>query len=133
DQLSALSRQDYTGAGELVVADNGSNDGSHAIVANWSTRLRNLRVVDASQRRGCAAADNIGAAAARGSALVFCDQDDVVQPGWLAAMAEALHSHDLVAGRNEFGMLDDGAPPVSVRPVRTRRRTTRPTRDFYGF
>ena len=33
---------------------------------------------------------NVGAAAARGEALAFCDADDEVGQGWVAAMGEAL-------------------------------------------
>jgi GT2 family glycosyltransferase len=134
EQLTALWRQQYTGCWELVIADNGSHDGSQQIASSWAGRLENLRVIDASERSGGAAADNIGAGAARGSALVFCDQDDVVQPGWLAAMAEALRTHDLVAGRNEFGTLT-AAPFVARSPVgqRPRRRSHNGASDFYGF
>jgi GT2 family glycosyltransferase len=34
-----------------------------------------------------------------GEALLFCDADDQVAPGWLAAMGRALVEHDFVAGR----------------------------------
>jgi GT2 family glycosyltransferase len=135
EQLTALCRQQYAGCWELVIADNGSHDGSRQIAASWAERLRNVRVIDASEMRGAAAADNIGARAARGSALVFCDQDDAVQPGWLAAMAEALSRYDLVAGRNDFATLNAAKPFVPHDPAGqySRRRSRKGASDFYGF
>ena len=129
-QLASLAAQDYDGAWELVIADNGSEDASLDIARAWSERLPGLRIVDAADRRGCAAADNIGAAAARGSVIAFCDQDDVVQPGWLASMASALEAHDLVVGANDFAILDAGA---STDERQVRRRGDQPSRDFYDF
>jgi glycosyltransferase involved in cell wall biosynthesis len=108
-QLDALAHQTYLGAWELVVADNGSTDGSVALVEGWRDRLPHLRVVDASTRRGAAAARNLGARAAGGDALAFCDADDVVAPGWLAALAGALEGHDFVAGRCDHETLNPGA------------------------
>ena len=97
-QLDALAGQDCRHPWELVVADNGSGDGGPDLVGRWRDRIPGLRVVDASARRGAAAARNLGAAAARGDALAFCDADDVVAPGWLEALAGALERHELVAG-----------------------------------
>ena len=87
DQLAALARQSGDADWELVVADNGSTDGTVAVVENWVDRLP-LRVVDASVRRGPAAARNTGAGATTGDVLAFTDADDVVQPGWLHAVAD---------------------------------------------
>jgi GT2 family glycosyltransferase len=109
EQLAALAGQAYPGAWELVVADNGSTDGGAAMVERWSDRIPGLQVVDASARRGAAAARNAGARAAAGDGLVFCDADDVVAPGWLAAMAETLQGHDFVAGACDHEMLNPGA------------------------
>ena len=71
-QLSSLASQDYDGEWELVIADNGSEDASLENRGEWCDRLPMLRIVDAAARRGCAAADNIGAfAAARVRARVL--------------------------------------------------------------
>jgi glycosyltransferase involved in cell wall biosynthesis len=107
-QLQALAGQTYTGAWELVVADNGSTDASLDVVERWRERLPALRVVDASDRGGAAAARNLGAELARGDAIAFCDADDVVAPGWLAALSGALQHHDLVAGSHEHDALNPG-------------------------
>lgn len=105
-QLEALANQDWSGPWEVIVSDNGSTDGSMAIVEQYQERLPNLRVVDASDRPGGAHARNVGARAATGDALAFCDADDEVAPGWVAAMVEALSTHDFVAGRLESEKLN---------------------------
>jgi glycosyltransferase involved in cell wall biosynthesis len=96
-QLNALASQDYSGDWYVIVADNGSGDGTIAIASAWENRLP-LRVVDASIRRGCAAARNIGVDESDADAFLFCDGDDIVDPGWLSAHAASLESSDLSAG-----------------------------------
>lgn len=98
-QLEALTGQSWSGEWEVIVADNGSTDGSREVVESFRGRLPGLRVVDASDRRGQAHARNVGAAAATGDAFLFCDADDEVAPGWLAALGLALSEHDFVACR----------------------------------
>jgi GT2 family glycosyltransferase len=105
-QLAALAGQDWPGPCEVIVADNGSTDGSPEIAAGFRPRLPGLRLIDASDRRGQAHARNAGALAASGDALLFCDADDEVAPGWLAAMSEALAEDDFVASRYDTGKLN---------------------------
>jgi glycosyltransferase involved in cell wall biosynthesis len=102
DQLDAIAHQRFDGEFEVIVADNGSTDGTRALVEKWHDRLPGLRVVDASARPGSPSARNVGVRAAAGSGLAFCDADDVVADGWLAALAEGLESAPFVAGWCEF-------------------------------
>jgi GT2 family glycosyltransferase len=106
EQLEALAAQRFDGAWEVIVADNGSTDGSQALAESFRGRLPGLRVVDASDRRGQAHARNAGARAAAGEWLVFCDCDDVVGEGYLAAMARALSEHPFVAPRFDTARLN---------------------------
>lgn len=107
DQLESLANQYWSEPWEIIVADNGSTDGTLAIFEQYKERLPNLRIVDASDRPGAAHARNVGALAAMGAALAFCDADDVVAPGWVMAMGEALAEHDFVAGRLDPNKLNE--------------------------
>lgn len=106
-QLEALAAQDMSQPWELVVADNGSRDETAAIVERYRDRLPELRVVDASDRRGQAHALNVGVAEARGAAVLFCDADDEVASGWLGAMSDALREHEFVASRGDATQLNE--------------------------
>ena len=119
-QLRALAAQQIGVDWEVVVADNGSDDGTRSCVMRWSERNSRIHLVDASARRGEAAARNIGVRAARGHLLAFCDADDVVRPGWLASMSAALADTDLVAGMFDFSALD-GEPKSVPVPAATRQ------------
>jgi len=118
DQLRALAAQELPGRYEVVVADNGSNDGSIQLVEQWSARDDRIRLVDASAQPGPSVARNVGARSARAALLAFCDADDVVAPGWLAAAVDALSGSDLVAGAFDFGVLQ-GRPPSPPTPAAT--------------
>jgi glycosyltransferase involved in cell wall biosynthesis len=123
-QLAALAEQDYDGRWEVVVVDNGSTDGTIGVVERWRDRVPALRVVDASERTGPGYARNVGAEAAHGDFLVYCDADDMASPQWLTAMATAAVDHDVVGGPLDDRRLNDAvtrqwrpAPPVDELPV----------------
>lgn len=98
-QMRALADQEYDGEWELVVLDNRSTDDSMEVVAREGGAIPRLRTVDASAAVGAAAVRNRGIELAHGRKIVFCDADDVVAPGWLAAMSRALDVHDAAVGR----------------------------------
>lgn len=105
-QLEALARQQWHDW-EVIVADNGSTDGSRRVVERFRGRLPGLKWIDASQRRGAGYARNLAVRHASGEALLFCDADDEVADGWLTAMGRALQEHDFVASRLEPTKLSD--------------------------
>lgn len=119
-QLESLAAQTYEGAWEIVVVDNGSTDGTAGVARSFRERLPQLRVVDASQRKGLNYARNAGAAAARGDFLAYCDADDEGAPGWLSAVTDAAQHYDIVGGR-----IDD----VALNPGPNRSWRLSPTTD----
>jgi glycosyltransferase involved in cell wall biosynthesis len=117
EQLAALCAQECSEPWEIVVADNGSADGTVEVVRSWVPRCARLRVVDASGQAGPAAARNVGARAAVGELLAFCDADDVVGPGWLGAIVQSLTSADVVGGVFDMTSLNGGGPGRPSRPA----------------
>jgi GT2 family glycosyltransferase len=107
EQLEALAAQAIAQPWEVIVTDNGSRDGSRELVMSYSKRFPHFKLVDAPDRPGLSYVRNIGAAAARGRSLAFCDQDDRVAAGWLETMATSLRAHELVAGRLEHDILNE--------------------------
>ncbi len=106
-QLEALAQQHWCEPWEVIVSNNGSTDETLAIVEQYQEKLPNLRIVDSSDQPGAAHARNIGASAAAGVVLAFCDADDEVAPGWVAAMGEALSKYDFVACKREYNKLNE--------------------------
>jgi GT2 family glycosyltransferase len=121
-QLEALAAQEFDGDWEVVVADNGSVDNTVAVVKGFDDRLPGLRVVDAAGRPGQAYAINEGARAALGRSILLLDADDLVAPGYVAAMAEALEDSVFVASRLDCESLNapwlwTSRPPTQVDGV----------------
>lgn len=108
-QLAALCGQSYEGDWEVIVADNGSSDNTAEVIRSWTGRIPRLQVVCAAGIRGPGAARNAGARSATGENLAFCDADDRVAPGWLAACERALADADVVAGATDITTLAE--PP----------------------
>jgi len=129
EQLEALKAQEYDGDWEIVVVNNCSTDGTADLVQDYQRLMPNLYLVHALARQNASYyARNVGVQAARGEALLFCDADDVVAPGWLRALAEAFEKHDLVAGAVKVDTLNQSAP---WRPLGLN--VERPVLDFLPF
>lgn len=93
-------------AGEVIVADNGSTDGSQKIARDLGAR-----VIDV-ERKGYGAALMGGIAAARGTYVVMGDSDDSYDFSRLELFLERLRAGDeLVMGNRFQGGITPGAMP----------------------
>lgn len=106
-QLDALCLQECSESWEVILSDNGSTDGSREIAQQYYNRLPNLKIVDSSKKKGPAYARNRGVEASIGEFLLFCDADDEIAPGWIAAMTKGVEAYDFVACRFETIKLND--------------------------
>ncbi|CAD6523698.1 glycosyltransferase family 2 protein [Paraburkholderia sabiae] len=80
-------------AAQIVVIDDGSQDASRDIAAQFAQRYPHIELLGMPQNGGAARARNWGAMHARHPLLAFIDADDEYLPGALAAAAQFLHDH----------------------------------------
>src|SRR3954447_2536983 len=119
--------------GEVVIADNGSTDGSQEIA-----RAHGARVVDV-ERKGYGSALQGGIAAARGRFIIMGDADDSYDFAAAFPIIERMREgYDLVMGNRFAGGIRDGAMPPLHRylgnPVLSgigRLFFRSPVRDFH--
>lgn len=84
--IEAQAFDDY----EVVLVDDGSTDGSPTIEREFARGARPRVVLRAQENAGPYAARETGIAAATGRYVMFCDADDVLLPGCLERVYEAL-------------------------------------------
>jgi len=93
-------------AGEVVIADNGSSDGSVEIAERLGARIVNVRA------KGYGNALMAGITAARGKYVVMGDADDSYDFGHIPRFVERLRAGaDLVMGNRFQGGIEPGAMP----------------------
>jgi glycosyltransferase involved in cell wall biosynthesis len=120
-------------AGEVVIADNGSTDGSQELARNAGARVVPVPV------RGYGAALQAGIQAAAGTYVIMGDADDSYDFSNLGPfLAELRAGHDLVMGNRFRGGISAGAMPLHHRylgnPVLTavgRILFRSPCKDFH--
>jgi succinoglycan biosynthesis protein ExoO len=71
---------------EIIVADDGSTDGTWPMVSEWAAREKRLRAFRNARNRGKSATMNHAASLARGRWLAVLDADDWYHPERLAAL-----------------------------------------------
>jgi glycosyltransferase involved in cell wall biosynthesis len=107
EQLQALSQQECNFSWEVIVADNGSTDGTFKTIEQYREKLDTLKVIDASGKKSASYARNCGAQAAKGDSIAFCDADDIVDKHWVQEIGDALQKYDVVASRIEVNEIND--------------------------
>jgi glycosyltransferase involved in cell wall biosynthesis len=106
---------------EVIVVDNGSSDGTAAVVGELAGAAPNVRYVR-EPVVGLSAARNRGVAEASSPLVVFLDDDAVAEPQWLEAYQRVFTGHD--------------APAAAGGPIRLVWPNGRPAwlpRQFEGF
>ena len=95
--LDALLRQTAGRDVEILVVNDGSTDNTADVVA----RYRGVRLITQSNA-GPAAARNRGALEARGTIILFTDDDCVPMPEWLSAMIEPFTDPNVVGVKGVY-------------------------------
>jgi len=74
---------------EIIVVDNGSTDGSLAILENY-LKTGNVSVIKSTRNVGCPGGRNLGLRYARGEIIAFIDNDGYAESHWLDEVARTL-------------------------------------------
>jgi GT2 family glycosyltransferase len=87
DCLASLAAQRSTVPYEIVVIDNGSTDSTPEVLDRWRTTEPRLRTAR-EDRVGLSRGMNAGIRLAKGSLLLFTDDDVVADPAWVESYVE---------------------------------------------
>lgn len=110
--IDALRRLSGQPAWELIVVDNGSSDGTDALLATATAALPAIIVNEKQQGKGRAL--NTALKHAQGEILLFTDDDVVPDPDWLSALYRASLDYP---DANIFGgriLVDDNRLPMWI-------------------
>jgi glycosyltransferase involved in cell wall biosynthesis len=125
EAIRSVLEQDYPGI-EYIVVDPGSTDGSRELIESFRDRLAKVIF---EPDRGAAEGLNKGFAHATGDVFAFLNSDDVLLPGAVRSVAQALTlspKSDIVMG-NGYTIDSDGK---RIRRIRAAGFTLH--RYFYG-
>lgn len=122
-QLEALAEQSHPGTWQLVVSLNSDDPADRLALESLierhaeDARYRPL-IVDSSSVRSASHARNVGAEAAEGELLLFCDGDDIADIDWMSNLIAALQHNKAVGGFLEEELLavpgqEDWRPPAT--------------------
>lgn len=97
ETLQSVFEQDYHPI-EIIVADDGSTDGTLAMLNRQAPPRGVTLHVSAGEHGGAAVARNRGAQLSRGEYVMFLDSDDLLEPRALATLIDTLGDADLAVG-----------------------------------
>jgi glycosyltransferase involved in cell wall biosynthesis len=126
--LDALADQAEGRDAEILVVNDGSTDNTVDVVA----RYHGVRLITQSNS-GPAAARNRGALEARGTIILFTDDDCVPMPEWLAAMTKPFEDRSVVGAKGIYRTRQRNLVPRFVQieyEDKYRRMSDLPQIDF---
>ncbi len=115
--LESVLSQDFEGAYELIVVDDGSTDMTPALVEGFARRDDRIRFFQVSHDGAPGKARNRGIEEAQGDYLVFLDSDDRLRPRALASFNDVAQAHqpDVICGDRVF--IDELSASSGHRPL----------------
>lgn len=109
--LDSVLNQRYDGDYEVICVDDGSTDGSPAILEEYADKDYRIKIIR-QENRGLGGARNTGLRTASGQYVWFVDSDDSIEQGALAMLAKSIDEEDIVCfnGRRYF---EDGTVEIA--------------------
>jgi GT2 family glycosyltransferase len=105
-------------ATEIILVDDGSSDGTPAIIHSFGDRVRSHHGPNA----GAASARNTGTSLAKGDFLLYLDADDLLSPGAVSARLEALLANQADVAYADWQKLEETGPGVfQLSQIQARR------------
>jgi GT2 family glycosyltransferase len=95
-------------AGEVIVVDNGSSDGTPEFLKEAAHHYPGLKVITQNKNLGFSRACNQGAEQAKGKYLVFLNNDTKVRAGWFEPLLAVLEGDPQVAAAGGKLVFPDG-------------------------
>lgn len=102
-----LPTSDY----EIILVDDGSNDGSGSIADEYASRFDNIKVVH-QENRGLSGARNTGILHAEGNYVQFVDSDDYLEPDVLPTLIRRMDDDRLDVLRFNYKNVDEKGEEV---------------------
>jgi len=93
---------------EAICVDDGSTDGSGAILDEYAAKDGRIRVVH-KENEGVSVARNVGISQAVGKWIGFVDADDVISKCWLEKAAGVMRTHGFDAVRMSYAIWNGGS------------------------
>ncbi len=89
--IESIYKQEKLPSFEIIAVDDGSTDGTLALVSELAKHHDNLTVIS-KKNGGAGSARNVGMENARGAFFCFVDADDLLEPTWFSACFEYMRS-----------------------------------------
>lgn len=113
--LRGLAMQSWRNL-EILVIDNGSQDGTARRVADWVAKDSRIRLIDGHAEPGAYAARNLALEMARGEMVTLQDADDWAHPDRIRLQAEALAASGGAANLSHWLRVTEDLTPSLMRP-----------------
>ena len=91
--LDSLVSQHYTDY-EIIAVNDGSTDGSLAIIESYQTKYPDLITIVSKENGGLSDARNVGILQSQSPYLCFVDSDDTVDPKYVSLLVETIEKED---------------------------------------
>ena len=91
--LNSVLNQTYSNL-EVVVIDDGSNDGTRRILEEYQNRYRNIKLL-IQKNKGMGSARNAGVRVCSGDYLLFVDADDYIQNDTIETLVNAVSGKEI--------------------------------------